>query len=164
MIRKGTTVAGALSALLVLGIGGAAAAQSDLHPRPTGTAQDSPSADHHLTQQMVDQEKAALKDQLQPSIDAASGNIDALKKMSQNETGQTKKQHEGMEKQLSDMRDRLKDDLGKVSGASLNDWKSVRTSVEHDLDKMDAKLHRLASITGVTPPQPGAASKQPQGR
>jgi hypothetical protein len=163
MIRNGTTVAGALSALLVLGVCGAAAAQSDSHSRAPGTAQDPPSVDHHLTQQMVDQQKAVLKGQLQPSIDTANANIDALKKMSQNAKAQTKKQHEDMEKQLSDLRDRLKDDLGKVDEASLNDWKSVRTGVEQDLNQMDAKLHRATSITGVTP-QTGAASKQPQGK
>jgi TolA-binding protein len=163
MIRKSTTVAGALSALLIVGVCGAAAAQ-DQRAGYTGTAQDPPSADHHLTQQTVDQEKAALTDQLKPSIDAANGNIDALKKMSQNENGQTKKEHKGMEKQLSDIRDRLKDDLGKVNHSSLKDWKSVRTSVEQDLDKMDAQLRRAAPITGVRAPQTGAASKQPQGK
>jgi Skp family chaperone for outer membrane proteins len=167
MKRFGKTAARTLSALLVLGVCGmgsgvasAQSAQSD--PGNSGSAQPRGNGNKATSQEQFDREKLALKAQIQEQIDAANANVDALKKMSQNDKGPTKKQHDDMQKQLSDTRDRLQNDLDKIDRASTSDWNGLRPAVEHDLTTMHGQLQRVAAITKVPPPQTGSANKQPQ--
>jgi hypothetical protein len=166
MIRIGTTAAGALSALLALGVSSAASAQTAQPQDPSNTAQDPQGQDpqgnkKQAGQDQLDREKAALKDRVQEQINGADANIDALKKMSKSDKGQTRKRDDDLQKQVSDMRDRLKKDMIKIDKASMNDWPAVRPVVERDVTAMNTQLQRVAAITKVPLPQTGAANKQP---
>jgi TolA-binding protein len=159
MMRSVTATA--LSALIVLAVGGSASAQS---ARPTDTShagEDQPRTDKQANKDQLDRDKMTLKAQVQEQISAADANIDALKKMSKDEKGQTKKRHDDMQKQISDMRDRLKRDLDKIDRASNGDWGGVRPVVDRDVSDMNAQLQRVASVTKVPAPPVGAANRQP---
>ncbi len=158
MIRSGTTVAGALSALLALGVMGSASAQS-AQPSDQGTSAQQ-QQQQETQQERFDREKVTLKDEVQAQISSADAQIDALKNMGKNEKGQTKKQNDDMQKQLSDLRDHLKKDLDKIDKSSQNDWSGVQPVVQRDLMAMNAQLQRVAAITKVPVPPTGAANKQ----
>ena len=168
MIRSDTIVASTLSALLVLGACGAASAQSaQPDPSPSTPGQDQPKSSQGSQgnkgagQEKFDRDKMALKERVQEQIDAADAHVDTLKKMSENEKGSTKKQHQDMEKQLSDSRDRLKKDMGKIDRSTMDDWNSVHPAVERDVMATNTQLQRVASVTKLPVPQTGAANKQP---
>jgi hypothetical protein len=185
MIRIGKAVAGGIStAALVLGVCGAASAQGTPRPdmntpepsHPSDTSRPDTSKEtgkgatsaqgtsHGATmQEHMDKDKAALKDRIHPELAAADANIDALKKMADNDKGDTKKRDQDLEKRLSDQRDKLKGDLDKIDKASTDDWKTVRPVVEHDLAALTASLHTATTVTKVPVPRTGAANKQPSG-
>ncbi len=179
MIRIGKAVAGGIStAALVLGVCGAASAQGTPRPDTNTPLPAQPSDTSHpdtskgstsaqgpshaaSTQEHMDKDKAALKDRIHPEIAAADANIDALKKMADNDKGTTKKRDEDLEKRLSDQRDKLKGDLDKIDKASADEWKTMRPVVEHDLATLTASLHTAQTLTKVPVPRTGAANKQP---
>jgi hypothetical protein len=170
MIRIRKAVAGTISSLaLLLGMSGTALAQStsdtskDPPAQPDTSKKGTTSAQGSATpaaQEKMDKEKAALKDRVQQEITAADANIDALKKMSDNDKGSAKKRDEDMEKKLSDLRSTLQDDMGKIDKAqSASDWNATRPVIEHDLQTMTTSLRTAQTVTKV--PRTGAASKQP---
>jgi hypothetical protein len=161
MIRRDTTVAGALSALLVLGVCGAASAQG-AQPDPGSAGQEQPHGNKGAGQEQFERDKLTLKEHVQEQIDAADANIDALKKMTANEKGPRKKQHSDMEKQLSDSRDTLKKDLHQIDHSTMNDWTNLRATVQRNMMATSTQLQRVAAVTKLPIPQTGAASQQPQ--
>lgn len=171
MIRSGKTVASTLATLLVAGTCGIASAQttqpSDPHSPPSQQppgADKSPSTttDKQAAQQeKFDREKVTLKDRVQEQIDAADANIDALKRMSQNDKGQTKKRDDDMQKKLSTLRDHSQANLDKIDKATVNDWSGVKPVVERDINAMNTELKQVAVVTKIQPPTTGAANKQP---
>jgi hypothetical protein len=171
MIRIGKAVAGTVSSLaLVVGLAGTSFAQSapdtnkDVPAHPSSdTSKGSTSAQGttQAAQEKLDKEKGALKDRIQQQVTAADANIDALKKMGDNEKGPAKKRDEDMEKKLSDLRGKLQDDLDKIDKASTSDWKTARKDIEHDVQAMTTSLHNAETVTKVPVPRTGAASKQP---
>jgi predicted nucleic acid-binding Zn-ribbon protein len=162
MIRIAKAVTGALASLFVLGAFGAASAQTN-QPSEPGTPQQGATAKDAQQQEQVDREKTALKDRVKQAIDSSDMNIDALKHMNEKDKA-TAKKHDDMRKQLTDLRDRLADDMDKIEKAAVNDWKGVRTAVNHDLAATNSELQRVAAITKVQTPRTGAASKQPESK
>jgi hypothetical protein len=69
------------------------------------------------------------------------------------------KRDKDMEKKLSDSRDALKDDLGKIDKATPTDWTSVLSGVTADLKKTEEEIKTAANVTHVAPNR-GAAQKQ----
>jgi hypothetical protein len=109
----------------------------------------------------MEKEKASLKDRIQSDISSADAHIDALKKLSDNAKGTAKKRDDEMQKKLSDLRDKLQDDLDKIDKAqSVNDWKAVRPAVSHDLQAMGTSLRIARTVTKVRP-RTGTTNKQP---
>ena len=70
------------------------------------------------------------------------------------------KRDKDMQKKLSDARDDLKDDLGKIDKATPTDWTAVLSGVTGDLKKAEAEIKTAANVTHVAP-STGAANKQP---
>jgi hypothetical protein len=173
----GKTLAGSLSALaLVLG-SVAASAQSTTQPSdqsPDTTQKSAPDtsksnkgvtnkqgATKEAAQEKLDREKATLKDRVEEQITVANANIDALKKMGDNDKGTAKKRDEDMEKKISDMRDHLQQNLDKIDKATVTDWSTLHPIVQKDLNAMQAELKVAQNVTKVPAPRTGAASKQP---
>jgi len=168
MNRTRSILAGALGALFAVAAAGVASAQTATPPRNDNSATQTRKT---TAQEQFDREKVTLKDQVQSEIDRTDANIDALKKIADSEKGPAKKTAEDAEKKISTMRDHLKDDLGKIDKASMNDWKGVKPVVDRDLNATTAELNRVASITKLpttgaaqrqAPNQPPPAPKQPQ--
>jgi len=153
MIKIRRTAASVLGALLVLGACGVAAAQTTDHKPPT-TEQK---------QEHFDREKVTLKDRVQNAISVADTHIDALKKMESTDKDAAEKRDKDMEKKLSDSRDALKDDLGKIDRATPADWTSVLSAVTGDLKKAETEIKTAANVTHVAPTK-GAAQKQAPSR
>jgi hypothetical protein len=164
-IRKVTTAATAFSVALAVCASGVASAQTS-PTEPAGMKQDSQSpttkkTDKESSQETMDREKVTLKDRAKEQLDSADANIDQLRKLSSNATGPTKKQHDDMARKLTDSRDRLKKDLDKLDSATVNDWHSVRPSVEHDVSALNTQLQRASAVTNVPLPKTGVTNKQP---
>jgi hypothetical protein len=151
-IRSLTTAAAALSVALTMAAPGAAWAQTAQSGSPPSKAQ---------MQEELDREKVTLKDEAQSQIDAATANIDALRRMDNSNSGAGKKRHDDMKKQLSDSRSRLKDDLTKIDQADLSDWVTVRPVIQQDLTALNAQLQQASPITNVPVPQWGTTNRQP---
>ena len=151
MIKIRRTAASVLGALLVLGACGVAAAQTMEHKPPTGTTESK--------QEHFDREKVTLKDRVQNAINVADTHIDALKKMESTDKDAAEKRDKDMEKKLSDSRDALKDDLGKIDRATPADWTTVLSSVTGDLKKTETEITTASRVTHVSP-STGAAQKQ----
>jgi hypothetical protein len=158
MNRTRSILAGALGALFVVAAAGAASAQTATPPRSnTGATAPQPNKGT-AAQEQFDREKVTMKDHVQAEIDRADSNIDALKKVADNEKGTAKKQADDAQKKVSMLRDHLKGDLDKIDKASINDWKGVRPVVERDLAAMNTELTSVAAITKK--PTTGAAQPQ----
>jgi len=151
MMKIRRTTVSVLGALLVLGACGVAAAQTMEHKPPTGTTESK--------QEHFDREKVTLKDRVQNAINVADTHIDALKKMESTDKDAAEKRDKDMEKKLSDSRDALKDDLGKIDKATPADWSSVLSGVTGDLKKAETEIKTAANVTHVAPNK-GAAQKQ----
>jgi hypothetical protein len=151
MMKIRRTTVSVLGALLVLGACGVAAAQTTDHKAPTATPEQK--------QEHFDREKVTLKDRVQNAITAADTHIDALKKMESTDKEAAEKRDKDMEKKLSDSRDALKDDLGKIDKATPTDWTSVLSGVTADLKKTEESIKTAANVTHVAPNR-GAAQKQ----
>jgi len=149
---------GALSAFITLGVCAGASAQTTT---PTDPRSDAPRP-RRATQEQFDREKVTLKDRLQGQIDSATRNIDVLKKMSQGEKGNSKKEHTDMGEHLSDMRSRLQGNIGKIDRATLDDWGMIRPTIKHDMTAMKHELQRVAAVTDVPVPTSGAANTRPR--
>ena len=149
MLKIRRTTVSVLGALLVLGACGVAAAQTTEHKPPT-TEQK---------QEHFDREKVTLKDRVQNAITVADTHIDALKKMESTDKDAAEKRDKDVEKKLSDARDELKDDLGKIDKATPTEWPSVLSGVNADLKKTEAEIKTAANVTHVAPNK-GAAQKQ----
>jgi hypothetical protein len=147
MIKIRRTAATVLGALLVLGACGVAAAQTTDHKAPT-TEQK---------QEHFDREKVTVKDRVQNAITVADTHIDSLKKMESTDKGAAETRDKDMVKKLTDSRDALKDDLGKIDKATPADWSSVLAGVTGDLKKAETEIKSAA--THAAPPK-GAAQKQ----
>ncbi len=175
----GKSLAGTLSAVaLVLG-SVAASAQSTPQPsdpspdtshpstRPDtsktnkGVTSQQGTTSKETAQEKLDREKATFKDRVEEQITVANANIDALKKMSDNDKGAAKKRDDDMEKKISDLRDHLQQDLDKIDKSSVNDWSAVHPIVQRDLNSMESELKVAQNVTKVPAPRTGAASKQP---
>jgi hypothetical protein len=169
MIRIAKAAAGGISTLaFVLGMSGAASAQSEMPPADPGsppsqaadTANKAVQGAADTVREHMDREKVTLKDHVQQQIAAADSSIDALKRQSDADKGATKKRDEDLHKKLSDQRDRLKDDLDKIDKAqAVNDWKGVQAEVSRDLQAIDTSLKTAQNVTKT--PRTGAANKQP---
>jgi hypothetical protein len=184
MIRIGKAFPGSISSMvLVIGMSGVACSQTTPRPPEPSTAEMTRSSDTNTSdakksaapfvaskattqeeqREQIDREKVTLKDRVEESIAAAEAHTDALKKMNDNATPVAKKRNDDMQKRLSDLRERLHDDLDRIDKASTSDWKEdVRGFVQRDLSAMNAELRAAQNITRTQPSQKGAASKQPE--
>jgi hypothetical protein len=161
-IRNLTPAAATISLALSIGTPGIALAQdAPAAHSETSQAPQKQGATKHISQEELDREKVTLKDRAQEQIDAANSNIDQLRKMSDTKQ-QTKKQHDDMEKRLSDTRDRLKQDLPKVDDANPSSWGNIRALIERDITAMNTQLQKASTVTNVPVPQTGATNKQPK--
>jgi hypothetical protein len=149
MLKIRRTAASVIGALLVLGACGVAAAQTTDQRPPTGEQK----------QEHFDREKVTLKDRVQHAIGVADTHIDALKKMESTDKEAAQKRDKDMEKKLSDARDELKDDLGKIDKATPTDWATVHSGVQADLKKAETEIKSAANVTHAAP-STGAAQKQ----
>ncbi len=184
MIRIGKGIAGTLSAVaLVLGASVASYAQTTTPPADTskGTTAQPSETPHSQTektekgatarqpgpsskeaaQERFDREKVTIKDRVEEQITAADANIDALKKMSDNDKGTAKKRDDDMEKKISDLKDHLQKDLDKIDKATVNDWSGVHPVIQRDLTAMETELRTAENVTKIPAPRTGAANKQP---
>jgi len=156
MIRIRRTAASVIGTLLVLGVCGVAAAQAPVTgaegPKPAASSQEP-------KQESFDREKVTLKDQVDNAVRTVDSQIDALKKMESTDKDAALKRDEDIGKSLSELRDGLKDDLGKIDKASPNDWASVRQGVEAELRKAEIEIRTASNFTHVAPTT-GAANKQ----
>lgn len=156
MNRIRNIAAVALGLTLAVGAAGMASAQT------TGAAKDpTPSATKEQAQEKLDRDKVTLKDKVQDGIGASEANIDALKRLQDNDKGATKQHEKDIEKKLSDMRDTLKGDLDKIDKATQTDWANVHAAVTTHLNSMTQELKVATNVTHV-PQTTGAANKQPE--
>ena len=153
----------ALGALLILGTGGLALAQSAA-PSATSHETTHPSGTSHETkQEQFDRDKVTTKDRIQQNIMAADANIDALRRMSETDKGANKTRDEEMQKKLSDRRSQLQEDLRKIDDVKMADWPALRATVASHLTSMESNLKTATYVTHVrvqVPPS-GATNKQP---
>lgn len=156
MIRIGKArLAGALGALLALGVCTTAAAAEQTDHAREGVKSE-------MKQDKIDKDKVMLKDRVGTAMQQADANIDALKKMSDKDTGWKKARDDNMQKKLSDLRGKLSDDMDKIDKASADDWtKTVKPAIQRDLYAMNNEVRRVAAVTKVPTPRQGATQRQP---
>jgi hypothetical protein len=133
--------------LLVAALGlvcasGVAWAQSYGQPSPSPV----PGADAFQSSQ------ATLTGQAQRSVDSANANIAALNNVAQGQTGADKKKTEDVISSLTEQRDKVQAEIGKMSKATAGDWGGIQQSVTKDIAGLTDQLKNATSITHLPMP------------
>jgi hypothetical protein len=175
MIRK-QAVLTALVASLVTGLGSVAYAQTTQPTQPSGEdpthssgrstgsrGSTNPQGTTDATNkkhQQFEHERTMLKDKVSKAVSQADDGIRTLQQRESNDTGATKKRDETEVKKLSDLKDKLNDDLAKIDRATVGDWSKVRSEVQRNLSTFSAEQKRIAQMTKKPTPRTGVTAPQ----